>query len=78
MQAGFQIRTSMELTEALPYPTCSPSGRQGISFLSDSKVLNCSQTPRVLRSPVNGLGRAISEMPANLQVFHPEAARRDL
>jgi hypothetical protein len=78
MQAGFQIRTSRELTAALPSPAGSPMVALGIRFLTDSKELSCFRSPLARTGQMIGLGRAISEMPANLKVFHPEAARRDL
>ncbi len=76
MQAGFQIRTSREQTEALSYQTGSPTVQPVIGLLSDSKTLSSFQRPLARTFLGNGLERAISEMPANLMVFHPEAARR--
>jgi hypothetical protein len=78
MQAGFQIRTSREQTGALPSPAGSPVVALGIRFLTDSKELSCFRSPLARTYQMNGLGRATSEMPANLKVFHPEAPRRDL
>ena len=78
MQARFQIRTSGEQTAALQYQQDSPTSQAVVGFLTDSKALSSILRP-LARTPLgNGLERAITEMPANLMVFHPEAARRDL
>jgi hypothetical protein len=85
MQARCQIRTGSEKSLTL-------SPLQGLRFipsmlrrLTDSKTLSGNLTPDVQpqralvrTSPVNGLERAFTLMPANLKVFHPKAARRDL
>ncbi len=85
MQARCQIRTRSEQSLTL-------SPLQGLRFipsrlryLTDSKALTSDLTPSIqlqdapIRiSPVNGLERAFTQMPANPKVFHPEAARRDL
>jgi len=78
MQARFQISTLREQTVALPYPPSSPSEQPVVRFLADSKALSSGQQPLARTFLVIGLGRAFTEMPANLKVFHPEAARRDL
>jgi hypothetical protein len=85
MQARCQIRTSGEqgltlsLLEGLRFipPT--------LRHLTDSKTLSRDftayvqpQAALVRTSPVNGLERAFTSMPANVKVFHPKSARRDL
>jgi|HubBroStandDraft_6_1064221.scaffolds.fasta_scaffold483449_2 hypothetical protein len=85
MQARCQIRTRSE-------QSLTPAPLQGLRFipsilrcLTDSKTLSSDLTPYfqpqhalVRTSPVNGLERAFTSVPANLKVFHPKAARRDL
>jgi hypothetical protein len=78
MQARFQIRTSGELLTALRYQADSPMSQPVVGLLTDSKALSSNQRPLARKFLGIGLERAISEMPANLKVFHPEAARRDL
>jgi hypothetical protein len=78
MQARFQIRTSGELLTVLHYQADSPMSQPVVGLLTDSKALRSIQRPLVRKFLGIGLERAFSEMPANLKVFHPEAARRDL
>jgi len=78
MQAGFQIRTERVLTKAIPYQPAPPSMQPVVGFPTDSKELSLNQRPLARTFLGNGLERAVSEMPANLKVFHPEAARRAL
>jgi hypothetical protein len=85
MQARFQIRTSRKRPQNLASTTSLGFVRPLPGFTIDSKTLSRllaphvpSQLPFVGTFPVIGRERAITEMPANLNVFHPEAARRDL
>jgi hypothetical protein len=85
MRARCQIRTRIEQSPTL---TPKPSLRLiplTLRRLTDSKAVSSDLTPYVQpqnalvrTSPANGLERAFTKVPANLKVFHPEAARRDL
>jgi hypothetical protein len=78
MRARCQNSTSGVQTHSFLYRRNPEFLQSPNLFTTDSKALS-SLTSAPFRSPaVNGLGRAISEMPTNKKVFHPEAVRRDL
>jgi hypothetical protein len=85
MQARCRIRTRVEQGLTLcPIPSLRLIPLT-LRRLTDSKAVSSDLTPYVRpqyalvrKSPANGLERAFTGMPANLMVFHPEAARRDL
>ena len=85
MQARCQISTSGERMHTFPNSPASRLVPQIINVSPDSKALSHNLVPQIQSSrtpvpsfPMNGRERAITEMPANLKVFHPEAPRRDL
>jgi hypothetical protein len=78
MRTRFQISTSREQTHLLPYRRNPELLQSPNLFTTDSKALNSLSNVLVRTPAVNGLGRAFTETPTNLKVFHPEAVRRDL
>jgi hypothetical protein len=85
MQARCQIRTCREQASSV---CCLPnlkSKQTTLGFLTDSKSLSRrpakqiqAQRPFLSTFFSNGLERAFTKIPANLTMFHPEAARRVL
>lgn len=78
MRARCQISTSGEQTHLLSYRRNPEFLQSPNLFTTDSKALNSVLSAPFRISAVNGLGRAFSEAPRDLKVFHPEAVRRDL
>lgn len=78
MRIRCQIRTSGEQTDVFFYRPNPEFLQSPNLFTTDSKALS-SRSSAPFRTPAgNGLGRAFSEAPSNLTVFHPEGVRRDL
>lgn len=78
MRAQCQISISGEQTHLLFYRRNLEFLQSPNLFTTDSKALNNLSSAPFQTSAVNGPGRAFSETPRDLKVFHPEAVRRDL
>jgi hypothetical protein len=78
MRDRFQISTSREQTHVFFYRR-NPKFQQSPNlFTTDSKAFITLPGAPFHTPAVNGLGRAFTETPKDLKVFHPEAVRRDL
>jgi hypothetical protein len=78
MRDRFQISISTGQTHLFLYRRNPEFLQSPNLFTTDSKALSSLPSAPFRTPMVNGLGRAFSETPSNLIVFHPEAVRRDL
>jgi hypothetical protein len=85
MRAKCQISKGGQQGHQISATPCSRYWEPVLAFPTDPKALSGlrkpyvrSPYPHVLKSFAFGQGRAFSEVRAHLEVFHPEAARRDL
>jgi hypothetical protein len=77
MRARFQISTSREQGHLLSYRRNPEFLQPHNLFTTDSKALSSLINAPFRTAVGNGLGRAFSETPSKLNVFHLEAVRRD-